>query len=248
MRNNPSLESVDNALQLVLLLDRRDRLRVSEVATELGVAPSTAHRLLTTLKHRGFARQESDRSYTTGPALAKLGAGRSKPRDIEHIARGHLEQIKKDVDETTHLVVREEREVRFLTSVESGQMLRVTSRVGVVLPAHVTSGGRALLAELPPAELERLYPPDGVEDLDADGVARLVRELRATRRRGYGLNRAESERGIAALGFTIHGPDHDPVAALSVSVPTVRFSSARIRELVSVADKARGRIEFDLAR
>ncbi|WP_255311288.1 helix-turn-helix domain-containing protein, partial [Streptomyces viridosporus] len=51
------LESVDNALKLLLLLRRNGRLRLSEAADHLGVARSTAHRLLATLRGRGFAVQ-----------------------------------------------------------------------------------------------------------------------------------------------------------------------------------------------
>jgi DNA-binding IclR family transcriptional regulator len=233
----------------LLLVASSDRVRVSEAATELGVAVSTAHRLLATLKYRGFVVQAADRSYERGPAFADLGAPMAPGLGLQAAAQPHMEALSTKIDETANLMVRKERDVQVLVSAEASQILRVTSRAGVTLPAHLTSGGRAMLAELPATELEALYPPAGVSDLqltDAD-VRNLRRELQATRRRGYGLNRAESERGIAAIGLVIHGSDRRALGALTVSVPTVRFSSARVPELVTAVREARARIEADLA-
>jgi IclR family transcriptional regulator, acetate operon repressor len=63
------VDAADKALQLVLLLQGTEAVSVSEAAAHLGVARSTAHRLLTTLRHRGFAVQSDDRRYRAGPAL-----------------------------------------------------------------------------------------------------------------------------------------------------------------------------------
>ena len=68
MRNKPSyaLTSVDNALRLVQLLRDQGRLRVTDAAAELDVAPSTAHRLLGMLVYRGFAIQDDGRATFPG--------------------------------------------------------------------------------------------------------------------------------------------------------------------------------------
>ena len=66
------LESVDAALRLLQMLGRDGQLRVTDAADELGVAASTAHRLLSTLRYRGFAVQAGDRTYRPGPAFTEL--------------------------------------------------------------------------------------------------------------------------------------------------------------------------------
>ena len=57
MQNEPAyrLASVDHALQLALALRQDGPLRTVDAARRLGVAPSTAHRLLAMLVYRGFA-------------------------------------------------------------------------------------------------------------------------------------------------------------------------------------------------
>src|SRR5579859_5535964 len=140
-----AIESVDNALQLILMLQERDSLRVNEAAERLGVAPSTAHRLLATLVYRGFALQDESRRYTAGPSLR--GAGKQGHlHEIVAVAHPRLEGLAAAVGETVNFVARFGTSVRFLASVESTQLLRVGDRAGTILPARFSSGGKAILA------------------------------------------------------------------------------------------------------
>jgi DNA-binding IclR family transcriptional regulator len=165
------------------------------------------------------------------------------------VARPHLEWLRTTLDETSHLVVLIGHDVHFIASAEARRPLRVGARVGAVLPAHRTSGGKALLAALPREEIEHLYPlgQAGRGLLTMTETAILRRELETTRRRGYGINMGESERGIAALGVLVRGYDGHPIAAVTVSVPAVRFSGDRVKELVSAIKTAAKRIDADLA-
>lgn len=228
------LESVDNALRLLLLLAREGQLGVTEAAVELGVAPSTAHRLLSTLRYRGFVLQDPSRGYRPGPAFAALGGLRARQGDLTALARPAMERLCRELEETCHLMVLEGRQVRFLASIEANRPLRIGSRTGHVMPAHLTSGGRVLLAELPGPELDARYPARGGEDvgLDADGVRSLRRAVRSARQRGYGVNVGESERGIAAIGVAVTNHRGVACAALSVSIPTIRYSSARVPDVL----------------
>ena len=244
-----TLESVDNALRLLLLVAERDQVRVSDVARELDIALSTAHRLLATMRARGFVEQEpGKRAYVKGPAFARLGDGARPAAQLSQLALPHLRRLRDEVDETTHLSVPEGADMHFVLSVESAQVLRVGSRVGVRMPAHRTSGGKALLAALPPDALaERLAGTgEGSLRLGADDVRRVRRELAGIRRQGYGLNRAESERGIAAVGVAVLDTGRRPLGALSISVPTVRLNPARVREMAAALQRVKHELEREL--
>jgi IclR family acetate operon transcriptional repressor len=230
------LDSVDNALRLLLLLRRDGLLRVTQVADELGVAHSTAHRLLASLRHRGFVVQDGSRAYRPGPACAELGSA-AYVLGLTPLVRERLERLNAEVGETVHLVVRTGRDVRFIDGVEGSQVLRVGSRTGMVLPAHRTSGGKALLAELPADQLAALYG----EELDA-----FRRELATTRRRGYGVNVEESERGVVALGVAVHDADGRAVAAITVAAPSARFRRQEMAAVLPALRAAAARIDDDL--
>lgn len=242
MQNQPAytIESVDHALQLLLLLQRSERLRVTDVAAELGVARSSAHRLLSMFRYRGFAVQHSDRSYGPGPVFHQAGLGARPPADIRAVARPHLEWLRQRLDETVHLVVLAGRNVAFIDSVEAAQALRVGTRAGATMPAHLTSGGKALLAELSLAELAAIFPegPPPGSAMTATDIAGFHKALLAVRRRGYGVNTGESERGITAVGACVHDAAGRAVAAITVSAPSLRLPRGRIplfAELVRTA-------------
>jgi DNA-binding IclR family transcriptional regulator len=235
--------SVEKALRLLLLLGARPALRVSEAAAELEIARSSAHRLLTTLEQYAFARQdETTRAYVAGPALAEL-AYASAGRELRRLVRPHLEQLAHELGETVHLVTLEGSSARFVESVECTRALRVGSRAGVAMPAHCTSAGKALLAELTAVELGLLFDPATplvqMTPRSAATLDELVTELDAVRERGYATNVGESEDGIAAVAAATRSTPYGYRAAISVSAPSSRVDELRLAELgVAVARAA----------
>jgi DNA-binding IclR family transcriptional regulator len=224
---------------------------VSDVAAELGIARSTAHRLLAMLVYRDFAVQAEDRSYRPGPAIAAEPLRGEPAQRLRQAMRPHMEALCDQVAETINLVVRLGTQTRFLHTVESAQVLRVGDRQGTVLPAWKTSGGKALLAELPDVQLTALLrgaagrPPEGMTAAERRS---LVNELRLVRDQGYAENIQESESGVCAIGLCLRDKTGDPVAALSVSAPSVRYTPDRSRmfliELRTTVAKAQADISF----
>jgi DNA-binding IclR family transcriptional regulator len=225
--------AADNALRTLLLLHERGELRVADVAEHLSVARSTAHRVLAMLVFHGFAEQDRRRLYRPGPTLRRIAGAAVPSPDLVTVAHPHLERLAADVRETTHLMVLEGNGARFIDGVEGPQVLRVGYRTGSLLPAHVTSGGKALLAELPADRLAALYPsgvPAGPLGSRTD-LARLTDELAAVRRRGYAYNLQESERGVNAIGACVRDSAGRPLAAIAVATPASRSPRGRLTEL-----------------
>ncbi|MTD54948.1 IclR family transcriptional regulator [Amycolatopsis pithecellobii] len=241
-----AITSVDNALRLVQILTRDGSVRVSEAAAELGVAKSTAHRLLGMLCYRGFACKDGDRLYRGGPALGSMRRGDSRQDDLCAVARPFLERVQREFNETVHLMVLRRTNVEFLTSLECNRSLRVSSRVGALMSAYRTSGGQALLAALDDAELARRFrdgPPDA--GLEWEEVRRV---LAAVRRRGYGINDGSTERGVVAIGACVRGPDREPVAALCISAPSLRLQRRHFPQAAQVLHRHIALLEAELAR
>jgi IclR family transcriptional regulator, acetate operon repressor len=237
------VRSVDYALQLLLILKRDGVLRVSEAAAELGVARSTAHRLISMLRFRGFVEQARDRTYRAGSAFADLGGGPNSATALLGIARPHLVRLTEKSGETANLVIRVGADVQFIDSIESKQALRVGSRVGVRLAARLTSGGKVLLADLPFEEVALLHP--GLADDDA-GLSTLKRTLAGVRRQGFGTNVQESERGVVAVGMAVRGVTGAAIAAVTISAPMVRFSRGKVAGLLPALTETVEAIRSDL--
>jgi len=240
VQNKPTygIQSVDHALRLAAVLQQEGPLRVSDAAERLGVARSTAHRLLSMLVYRDFAAQDEDRRYVAGPVLRRPGSP-EPVADLRRAALPHLQDLTARTDETTNLVVVVGDEARFVASVECDQVLRVGDRGGRVLPAHLASGGRAVLATRDEAEVRALYAADGPVDVDA-----LLRDLRRTRRQGFALNDQRTETGVTAIGTTV--PSASVAGAISLSMPTARYRRTRLPEWAGLLTDTARRIAQDL--
>lgn len=249
MRNSLAhpVSSADRVLTLLQLLYERGELRVADAAGELGVARSTAHRLLTMLRHHELARQDGHHVYRAGRPLTATDAATPGP-DIRVLVHEELRGLVDQSGETAHLVTLEGNGVRFVDGVEGTQALRCGTRLGLLLPAHATSGGKALLAELPVEQVHRLYPR-GLPRSDTTAIAdlpELLRELARVRRRGYATNCGESEPGLTAVGCCLRDGSGNTVGALALAAPSVRCDRSRITEFARRLQEAAQRINAQL--
>ena len=221
------IESVDNALKVLLLLGDRPSLRLTDVSQYLGVASSTAHRLLAMLQYRGFVRQDTTtRGYVAGPTLDGLAMGVLRRLDVRSRARPVLEKLNADLQETVHLGRLEGADVHFIDSIESSRALRVGGRLGRSIPAHCTSNGKALLAGLTEAQLEALYPEEQLAQLTPHSIAtrtELLEVLARVRAEGFASSDEESEEGVASVAVALPAR-HSPRLAVNASAPVSRFT------------------------
>ncbi|MEU5398073.1 IclR family transcriptional regulator [Streptomyces sp. NPDC005963] len=242
MKNPPAygVTSVDHALQLAVVLQVEGPLTVSEAARRLGVARSTAHRLLSTLVYRDFAVQGEDRVYRAGPVLEIAATAESNVGAVRAAALGPLKALAETLDETANLCVRTGRTVRFIASVECAQALRVGSREGMVFPAHLVSGGLVMLASLSDDELALLYAAGTTDGPSAawPEPAQLKADLHSVRQSGVAVNLERSERGVVALGTGVRDGAGVTVAALSVSLPSVRYSPRGVQRIIAALTTA----------
>jgi DNA-binding IclR family transcriptional regulator len=188
------IESVDNALKLLLLLGERPQIRLSEATRYLGVASSTAHRLLAMLTYRGFVRQDPvSKAYLPGPALTGVAFA-------------------------------------IFSRIDIPAAVRVASRLGRTLPAHCTSTGKVLLAELSEPELRQLLPDERLQRITSRSIgsrAELEAELSRIRERGYAINREESEEGVASVAVPIPTRAPGLRLALNAAAPQNRLDSTQ---------------------
>jgi len=228
--DDPEVERVGSAglaLMLLTVLQSRRHIRVIDVSRELGVAPSTAHRLLAVFERFRFVEQASSHGrYTVGPALTDIARSLSRHLDIETILHPHVAALATELNETVHSCVLRGDSVLFLESIECSHAVRAVSRTGRAIPAYATASGKALLAELSDAELLRLFPREDLTRLTRKTIAKrsvLFAELRRIRARGYALNVSESERDFAACAAVVRDRRGIARASIVVAGPAVRL-------------------------
>jgi DNA-binding IclR family transcriptional regulator len=214
------IESVDKALKLLLLLGEQPEIRLSEATRYLGVASSTAHRLLAMLAYRGFVRQDPvSKVYRPGPALTSVAFAIFARMDIGRTATPVLRALSERLRETVHVGMLDGAAVRFIAAVEGPTAVRVASRLGRTMPAHCTSTGKAMLAQLSKQELRQLLPDEELQPVTPHSITSrtaLEAELARVRERGYAVNRGESEEGVASVAVPI--PTRAPGLALALNL------------------------------
>lgn len=235
------IESVDNALKILLLLGERSELRLTDVAEYLQVATSTAHRLLAMLQYRGFMRQDPrTRAYLPGTALTGVAFSILQRFDIRGVLRPFIESLNRDLAETVHVAVLDGTTVRFIDAIESPKATRVASRLGEQMPANCTSSGKAMLAELTVTDIEQLYPAEELPGLTPNSIrtrSGLEKELAQVRRLGYAASNQESEDGVCSVAVALPSRQAPMRLALNVAVPVHRMND-EFRQRIVVALKA----------
>ncbi|GAA4551699.1 IclR family transcriptional regulator [Amycolatopsis samaneae] len=217
-------------------------MRLVDIAQRISIAPSTAHRLLTSLVYREFATQDADRLYRPGPMLTSVEPPDPGAQRLWQVAQPQMRWLMGLVNETVTLLVPVGTDGRFISTVECDRTLRVADRTGFVRPLHHTAGGRAILAAKTADELTELYR----DEEDVDG-RRLYRDLARVRARGFAINDQRTEKGLTALGVAVRSPHGPAYGAMALAMPTTRFRADPVREWVALLKTAAGRVEEELA-
>lgn len=211
--------------------------RSADVARAFGLARSNAHRTLRTLVECGWATQDADTStYRPSLRLFELGSLVAAATDIVALARPHLAVLAQSTGETIHLATLDGAEIVYLDKFDSPLPVAAYSRVGGRAPAYCVASGKALLSagDCSEATLRRrlgelvAHTPNTLTDYDA-----LCADLAKTRTRGFAENREEWRLGVSGLGVPVFDARGDAVAAVGMSVPSIRFGRPRARSLAA---------------
>ena len=227
---------LEKALDVLALFGGRAEWAESEVARELELPTSTAHRILRTLEGRGYLARTGGGRYRLGPAAAALGRG----ADGTDALRPALARLAAETGETAVLGVAGGGGLLVVDRIESAAPLRLSLEVGAVVPLHAGATSRALLAHLPPADVERVLAgplPRLAPGTITDPVA-LRAELERVRARGYATSREETNAGAWGVAAPVLGPGGQARAVLAVVAPLARHSRRAERDAVAAVTRA----------
>ena len=241
------LKSVGSALDVLECFATDGELGVSDIARRLGVAKSTAHRLLQTLVSRGFVEQEvTTGTYRLGIHLYELGQLALARNELRHAALPTLRQVARATNLTVNFSVPEGADVVFIERIENLDGVRILGHFGRRLPSHCTSSGKVIAAFNPTVYQARLnagFPPRVRGTVrTAEEWERAVEQVRAKR---YAESHGEAFDGASSVAVPVvsHGQS---VASLSVFGPTDQIKPA-VGQLVPLLTAAANRIVKNLA-
>ena len=244
-RGRNTIQSIDRAAAILkALASGPRRLGVSELADRLGLARPTVHGLLQTLQTHGFVEQDKNsEKYQLGPGLLQLGYSYLDLNELRARSIPYADRLAARTGEAVRVAVMHGGSVVILHHVfRPGTSFQIPE-VGLQLPVHATSFGKAILA---------FQPPQALEDLTAEkppkltkrtlSIAALKRELETIRAQGVATERDEAVLGESSLAAPIFDHAGNAVGAIGVVADTERlFPRGPARgAIAAVTEGARG--------
>jgi DNA-binding IclR family transcriptional regulator len=229
-RSNPVIQAVDRALRVLAVLRAARWMSLSEIAGQLDLAPSTVHGLIRTLLQHGMVQQEiGSGRYRLGPATLRLGNVYLDTLELRSRALVWAEDLAARTDCAVRagvLLCGDVTEVMVVAHEPRPAGGRQMPEVGIVIPAHASALGKALLAFDDTARAELLGPGPplrGMTGVTVTDRAALGNQLRAVRETAIALEAEEAVLGECSAATPIADATDEVVGALALVVPGARW-------------------------
>lgn len=234
--NGAKVQSLSRALRLLNLLSESSQgVSLSVLARQAKLPTSTTHRLLSTLQEEGFVRFSNEfLTWSVGVQAFVVGNAFMRSRNVGQIAHKFLIGLMEQSGETANLAIHNNDTAVFLQQVESRELMRALASPGAAVPLYCSGVGKAFLAGLAAEARERLVADMEIRRLTAKTVAsreELQREILEARGRGFVIDDEEHAVGLRCVASAVFDENHRPVAAISLSGPTVRITDRRLEHL-----------------
>lgn len=211
------------------LIEAVDAPTLRDLTDALGLPRTSVFEIVNTLVARGYlAKSEQEPArYALGPRSFQVGSAFTNRLDYVALGRVASTSLSEKCNETSHVAILDGADVVYIARAESTRTVRMVSSLGARVPAHCTSVGKALLAELSDAEFDRRFPADTplrkLTEKTITSPEALRKELARVRERGYALEECESNTDVCCAAATVRDHFGQVVAAISVSVPQNRW-------------------------
>lgn len=233
------IRAVDRALDLLTELSSSGtELTLTELASRLGLSPSTVYRLVVTLEDRSYIqRDHKTGSCSLGVACLDLGNVFLSQLDLRGRVLPVMETLREESKETIHLGILDANRMEVIYLEKLVGLLPVVmmgSRVGGRIPAHCTALGKCMLAYLPQGVVRDFHSQEGLLSYTPNTITdlnELERELRETRQRGFAVDDIEHEPAVKCVAAPVWNHEKEVVAAISISAPADRMNEERCLEL-----------------
>jgi DNA-binding IclR family transcriptional regulator len=233
----PPRSVLGRALRILAAFGPRDtELRLTELADRTGLPKPTVHRLVAELVSWGALERGED-GLRLGFRLSLLGERVPRHHTLRELALPFMEDLYEATHESIHLGVLDGLEVLYIAKVTGERASAFEARIDERLPSHCTAVGKVLLA-FGQAEVVRAVLAAGLQRRTPSTIGTpdaLLRELKATLDRGYGIGNQEAIRGIASVAAPVNGPDGTVVAGLSITGEVSRLDPDRFAPAVRTA-------------
>jgi DNA-binding IclR family transcriptional regulator len=224
---NP-IQKALNALSCIIQR-RSEDVGVREMASELGVSPSTAHRLLSELARAGFVKQTAnDGRYTLSLEFMRLAYLTIAHLPVRQVALSHMRRLTDICNETSLLGLYDgaRQEMMFVAMVDSSHPLRYSVELNKWLPVHVGASGLGIMAFLNDAEISAIIERTRLVPATTRSITeryRMEAEIQQIRTRGYAITYGQRIPDAVGFAAPIFGSIGEVIGDICLTVPESRY-------------------------
>ena len=227
------LRSIGRALEVLDCFDGQTPLSLKEIGSRMRLPESTLFRVLRTLERHEYLQQDRDGTYQLSPRLI-FGWLVKAADHVREIARPEMERLVNGFNETASLAFLFDDRIHVLDCMESFHEIRMTNKIGRVLPPHCSAMGKAITAFQTRALADRMLEVYGLNprtEFTITDRQKLFAEFEEIRTNGVACDREESIRGGICFAAVVRATDKPVVAAVSLSTPATRMDAGREKEI-----------------
>ncbi|WP_412066761.1 HTH-type transcriptional regulator BhcR [Rhizobium sp. SYY.PMSO] len=237
-----SVQVLDRSLKLLELVAEADGAVLTDLADRSAMAPSTVHRLLTSLAQHGMVTHDGETgAWTIGVKAFEIGTAYLRFRKLGTISRPFLKQLMEESGETANIAIEDDGDVVFISQAESHAPMRAFFRPGRRGPIHASGIGKAIISTWPDSRIEAVLGGRVLQhftDRTCDTISSLLEDIARIRSRGWSIDDEEHTLGMRCVAAPIFDEYGEAVAGISISGPAVRLPDERVAALGPVVRAA----------
>ncbi|MEK4566756.1 IclR family transcriptional regulator [Alkalihalobacillus sp. FSL R5-0424] len=229
-----TVQSVTRALSILnVLAEHPNGIKITTLATELGLSKATVHRLLATLISSNYVRQDPETErYKIGYQIVTLATHFLNHFDLIEVSKPHLTKLSAEINETVHLCIEDQGQALYIDKIESTQPIAMYSRIGTRAPMYCTAVGKVLLSGMNSLECDQVInktPLKKITSQTIDSIATLKEEIELVKKQKFAIDEQEITEGVRCLAFPLVDNKGKIVASFSVSGPINRLTEGYVQ-------------------
>lgn len=224
------IKLLDKSLDVLENFYKKDcPLTITELSEILKTYPSTIHRILETLKYRGYIEQDPvSKKYFLGLKLVELGKYKMNKLDLVKVAYPFLRKLVNQFNENAYLGVYSDEKVLYLEKVESTHLITMSTHIGKTAPLHCTALGKILLTSISKEEINKILSKGKLKRFTEKTITNkklLKAEINKVKKQGFAFDLGEYEKDACCVAASILNYQGKILGAISVSLPYYRLDS-----------------------
>jgi len=236
MSNFKRVPAIDKCFTILELLVRSNEpMGISDISGKLGLNKSTVFNISRTLVDLRVLENQPDGKFVFGTRFYVLSSMAGQRSTLIKSTHRFLEKINERTRLSAFLGIRADNRTILIDKVDSAYPIKVSSEIGLQMPALAGAGIKAMLSQLPDEEIGRIlaqselkrYTPYSITDKEV-----YQNEVLEVRIQGIAYDREEYIEGMIAFAVPVRSNGRDLQAAIWAVGLKHQMSDSSISDLV----------------